>query len=92
MKTAEIRVARACPSPRSQSNPASTEAEQAPLAVRRAWAALIKRVYEVDPLVCPACGGRTAILALIEQKEGIFPILRRLGLLADRAEARDPPA
>jgi hypothetical protein len=25
-------------------------------ALRRSWAQLIKRVYEVDPLVCPSCG------------------------------------
>ena len=26
---------------------------------RMSWAALIKSVYEVDPLMCPTCGGRT---------------------------------
>ncbi len=25
-------------------------------ALRRSWAQLIKRIYEVDPLVCPSCG------------------------------------
>jgi hypothetical protein len=36
--------------------------EVAPSAAKRAWARLIKQVYEVDPLVCPRCGGamRTA--------------------------------
>jgi hypothetical protein len=24
---------------------------------RRSWAEMIRRVYEVDPLVCPSCGG-----------------------------------
>ena len=26
-------------------------------ALRRLWAAMIRRMYEVDPLVCPRCGG-----------------------------------
>ena len=25
-------------------------------AVRQSWAQLIKRIYEVDPLLCPSCG------------------------------------
>ena len=31
---------------------------KASLDCRRAWAAMIKRVYEVDPLECPRCGHR----------------------------------
>jgi len=34
-------------------------------ALRRSWAQLIKRVYEVDPLVCPSCGGEMRIIAFI---------------------------
>ena len=33
-------------------------------AAKRAWARLIKQVYEVDPLVCPRCDGPLRILAL----------------------------
>ena len=33
----------------------STPPERA--AIRRRWADLIRRVYEVDPLVCRRCGG-----------------------------------
>ncbi|NOY74772.1 MAG: hypothetical protein GXP32_03150 [Kiritimatiellaeota bacterium] len=34
---------------------------------RSRWAAMIKKVYEVDPLVCPKCGGgRMRIIAFIE--------------------------
>lgn len=78
----------------STADRASTEAGRAPLSVRRAWAAMIKRVYAVDPLVCPACGGQMAFLALIEDEAVIFTILRCLGLLADgveEAKAHDPP-
>lgn len=27
---------------------------------------LIKRVYEIDPLACPHCGGRMKVVAFIE--------------------------
>jgi hypothetical protein len=40
-------------------------------AAKRAWARLIKQVYEVDPLVCSRCGGAMRILAFIEQPEVI---------------------
>jgi hypothetical protein len=35
-------------------------------AAKRAWARLIKQVYEADPLVCPRCTGAMRILAFIE--------------------------
>ena len=34
-------------------------------ALRRSWAQLIKRIYEVDPLVCPSCGGEMKVIAFI---------------------------
>jgi hypothetical protein len=34
---------------------------------RMTWAALIKAVYEVDPLKCPKCGGPMKIVAFIEE-------------------------
>ena len=43
---------------------------------------LIKRVYEVDPLACPHCGGQMKVVAFIEppQAEVIEKILRHCGL------------
>ncbi len=32
---------------------------------RRAWARLIRRIYEVDPLVCTNCGGEMRIVSVI---------------------------
>ena len=58
-------------------------------AAKRAWARLIKQVCEVDPLVCPHCGGAMRILAFIEQPEVIEKILTRLGLWP--APAHNPP-
>jgi hypothetical protein len=64
--------------------------EVAPSEAKRAWARLIKQVYEVDPLVCPRCGGEMRIIALIEQPEVIEKILTHLGLWP--ASAHSPPA
>ncbi len=54
-----------------------------------AWARLIKQVSEVDPLVCPHCGGTMRILAFIEQPEVITKILTHLALWP--APAHSPP-
>jgi transposase len=29
------------------------------------WAEMIRKVYEVDPLVCPRCGGRMKVVAFL---------------------------
>jgi hypothetical protein len=44
----------------------------------KTWAMLIKRVYEIDPLACPRCGGQMKVVAFIEppQREVIEKILR----------------
>ncbi|MHC4350955.1 MAG: hypothetical protein ACYS15_20845, partial [Planctomycetota bacterium] len=63
---------------------------------RRRWAALIRQVWKVDPLVCPRCGGPIKIVSFInpDQRDVIDNILTHGGL-ASRApppEARGPPA
>ena len=56
---------------------------------RKAWARLIQKIYEVDPLTCPKCQGSMKIIAFIEQAEIIEKILKHLGLwLARLARAR----
>ena len=55
-------------------------------ALRRSWAQLIKRVYEVDPLVCPKCGGEMRIIVFIIDHDVVDAILRHLA----KAEARTP--
>jgi len=56
------------------------------------WAMLIKRVYEVDPLACPKCGGLMKVVAFIEppQAEVIEKILRHCGLW-QQPVSRPPP-
>ncbi len=46
------------------------------------WAMLIKRVYEVDPLSCPQCGGQMEVVGFIEPLQGkvIEKILKHCGL------------
>ena len=59
---------------------------------RRHWARLIKKVYEVDPLICPNCSGRMRIIRFIEDATVIERILRHLGLWQAPARApRAPP-
>lgn len=53
-----------------------TDAERR--ARRRAWAQLIRRVYEVDPLVCTNCGGEMRIISVILEHRVITRILRSL--------------
>ena len=55
-------------------------------ALRRSWAQLIKRIYEVDPLVCPTCGSEMKVIAFITEHDVVDAILRHLA----KAEARSP--
>ena len=67
------------------------EREAVPLReARRRWAELLRRIYEVDPLTCPACGGMMRILAFITEGaviDRILPHLRRA-----QGAARGPPS
>ncbi len=44
----------------------SAEAARPPVAVRQAWARLIRKIYAADPLVYPHYGGRMQVIAVIE--------------------------
>jgi len=50
------------------------------------WAELIRRVFAVDVLECPRCGGRMRILSAIQSPDAIRAILDHLGL-----PSRAPP-
>jgi len=45
---------------------------------KSAWARMIQKVYEVDPLVCPKCGERMRILSVITDRQEIRRILEHL--------------
>ena len=34
------------------------------------WAEMIRKVYEVDPMLCPRCGGKMKVVAVIEARSG----------------------
>jgi len=46
--------------------------------MRLRWAALLRRIFEVDPLECPACGGRMRMVAFILTPRVIDRILKHL--------------
>jgi len=62
---------------------------------RSAWARLIHKVYEVDPLVCARCNGPMKVIALIDDAHVIERILKHLRIWAPRQSApqyeRPPP-
>jgi hypothetical protein len=71
--------------------PGMPEPEPAFVTKRRlTWAALIKCVYEVDPLKCPSCGGTMKIISFIDQDEVIRRILKHCNLWKD-PQPRAPP-
>lgn len=49
------------------------------------WRQLIKKVWEVDPLICPHCGVEMKLIALIDDDEVIEKILRHLKLWPEQA-------
>ncbi|OGV98770.1 MAG: hypothetical protein A3F81_04810 [Nitrospinae bacterium RIFCSPLOWO2_12_FULL_39_93] len=57
---------------------------------RKRWSALIRKIYEVDPLICPKCGATMKILLAIEDDVTIHKILSHLGLLYP--PNRSPPS
>jgi len=61
---------------------------------RATWAELLKRVFEIDVLTCPWCGGKRKLIALITDGTVVRRILEHLGLptaAPTLAPARAPP-
>ena len=59
-------------------------------ALRKSWARLIKRVYQVGPLKCD-CGGTLRVIAFITQQKVITKILQHLEKTKTKSESRAPP-
>jgi len=57
----------------------------------RGWAEMIRKVYEIDPLICPKCGGQMRIISFIEDHKVIDKIIDHLKLTF-KAERPPPPA
>ncbi len=56
----------------------------------RGWAEMIRKVYEVDPLVCLSCEGQMKIITFIEAHKVIDRIIGHLNLRFG-AERPSPP-
>jgi hypothetical protein len=58
------------------------------------WARLLRRILEVDPLLCPRCGVEIKIVSVITDSKVVDAILRSLSLGAcrDPFAERGPPA
>jgi Putative transposase/Transposase zinc-binding domain len=63
----------------------------APTEANRRWAALLRQIFEIDPLRCPTCHGTMRIVAVITQRSVIDQILAHLGTRTTAA-ARSPPS
>ena len=51
------------------------------------WAALMHRVFALDVLACPRCGGHLRVIATVQDPAVVRTILARLA----RTNAPDPP-
>jgi hypothetical protein len=56
----------------------------------KGWAEMIRKVYEVDPMVCPQCGGRMKVIAFITDYAVVDRIINHLKLTFV-AERPPPP-
>jgi transposase len=56
----------------------------------KGWAEMIRKVYEVDPMVCPQCGGTMKVIAFITDYSVVDRIINHLKLTFV-AERPPPP-
>lgn len=67
----------AAPTPTPDPTPGGTKR---PRRRRVPWAELLRRVFAVDVLLCPRCGGQMAVIAYITEAAVLAKILSHLGL------------
>ena len=75
------------PSPAPSPKPSPTRS-----AYRLDWAALLKRVFAVDVMVCSRCDGPMKVIAFLEEPTVVKAILTHLGLPAEPLPARNAQA
>jgi hypothetical protein len=88
-------IAPTTPPPPGRPHPSSIlEDVKGPDAPERAprlpWAELLRRVWRVDVLTCPRCGGDIRVVAVIDDEPVVARILRHLGY-PTTAPPRGPP-
>jgi len=81
--------------------PALIDSDLSAAELRRNWARLIQKIYEIDPLICPKCEGEMRVISMIEDQAVIKKILQHLRIWETRLVGRsatrvdsnhDPPA
>jgi hypothetical protein len=62
-------------------------------ACNRSWATLIKRIFEIDPLVCEQCGSKMKIVTFLTEEHEIVRLLEHLQIprFSQAAKMRAPP-
>ncbi len=75
--------------PRASRDPADSEGRQR----RLTWSQLIRKVYEIDPLLCPYCGATMRIVAFLIDFASLRRLLAHLGFAPQQPEplAHAPP-
>jgi hypothetical protein len=77
--------------PTAVASPCSEASDTSRSAPRHwAWAALMRRAFDLDVLACPRCGGRLRLIATVEDPEAIRAILAALAGSRER-DGRAPP-
>jgi hypothetical protein len=64
-------------------------------AAAKSWAACLRRVFEIEPLLCPSCAGKMVLVAIITDDRELIRLLAHLGLPTEFPKtkpARGPPA
>jgi hypothetical protein len=56
----------------------------------KGWAAMIRKVYEVDPMLCPKCGGQMKVIAFLTDFTVVDRIIDHLKLTF--VAERPPPS
>jgi len=64
--------------------------QECPRIPRRGWAEMIRKVFEVNPLLCPRCGGQMRIIAFLSDYTVVDRIINHLKLTFV-AERPPPP-
>jgi hypothetical protein len=60
--------------------------QRLPRHMRRQWAELMRRGFELDVLACPKCGGRLRLLALIMDRSAVRKLLGHANLPTEPPE------
>lgn len=65
---------------RKAANPSLIIEQEEPFVPSKGWAEIIRKVYEVDPLLCPSCGDQMKIISFLEDHKVIDKIIDHLKL------------